>query len=113
MLIVTVKFVIRSDLVGEFLPKMVENAKKSVTEEPGCHVFEIGFQKEGSEIFLYEIYSDRAAFDLHLTQPHFKQFDHETADMIVEREIRFFDRLFPSQVSADASESEGESVHAN
>ena len=44
-------------------------------------------------MFLYEVYDDRAAFEAHLSMPHFKAFDAATADMIRSKTVRALTRL--------------------
>jgi autoinducer 2-degrading protein len=44
-------------------------------------------------VFLYEVYDDRAAFDAHLSAPHFKSFDAATAGMIRSKKVRALTRL--------------------
>ncbi|HCI20551.1 MAG TPA: antibiotic biosynthesis monooxygenase, partial [Alphaproteobacteria bacterium] len=44
-------------------------------------------------VFLYEVYDDRAAFDAHLSMPHFKSFDAATAGMIRSKKVRALTRL--------------------
>ena len=44
-------------------------------------------------VFTYEVYNDRAAFDAHLSAPHFKSFDAATAGMIRSKKLRALTRL--------------------
>jgi len=51
-------------------------------------VFDICVDSEDAgKILLYEVYSDKSAFDLHLQSDHFKQFDSEVKDMVKEKTI--------------------------
>jgi (4S)-4-hydroxy-5-phosphonooxypentane-2,3-dione isomerase len=81
--VVTVSFHIRPGRRADFLPLVRENAAATLAAEPGCLQFDV-LQPEGSEdaVFLYEIYQDAAAFDAHLTQPHFLTFDQAVRDMV-------------------------------
>jgi len=88
MFAVTVTFRIHPDQMSAFLPLMVENARRSRTDEPGCQQFDIC--RDGDSVFLYEIYDDRAAFDAHLQTAHFLAFDGATQDMIASKEITLF-----------------------
>jgi quinol monooxygenase YgiN len=47
------------------------------------------------EVFLYELYDDRAAFDAHLATPHFKAFAAATDAMIATRRIATWRRAAP------------------
>ena len=56
----------------EFLAGMTANAEASVRDEPGCLRFDVS-SVEGDEnrFFLYELYTDAAAFAAHKASPHF------------------------------------------
>lgn len=91
MIAVCVTFDIRPAHWDAFLPLMQVQADRSLKEEEGCHRFDICMDPDGpTRVFLYEIYDDRAAFDLHLKSPHFLQFDAEVSDMIAKKEVSIF-----------------------
>jgi autoinducer 2-degrading protein len=73
--VVTVVFRARPEHRDDFRKAMIENATASRTREPGCRRFDVCEKPDGSEIFLYEIYDDEAAFKAHLATEHFKHFD--------------------------------------
>ncbi len=88
---VVVTFQIRPGRMADFMPLMVQNAATSLANEPGCHQFDVATDPERpNEVFLYEIYTDAAAFAAHLTAPHFKSFDRAVAEMIAEKEVRTY-----------------------
>ena len=73
---------------------MRKNAAASTREEPGCRQFEVCHDPNLiGHVFLYEVYDDRAAFDAHLSMPHFKSFDAATAGMIRSKTVRALTRL--------------------
>lgn len=80
---ILVQFVIAPGEMGAFLPLMLTNARTSLREEEGCERFDV-LQPEGEpdRIVLYEIYRDRAAFDVHAASAHFKEFDAATKDLV-------------------------------
>ncbi|KNG93304.1 putative quinol monooxygenase [Pseudaestuariivita atlantica] len=88
MYAVCVTFRVRADAVDAFLPRMLANAETSLATEAGCHQFDVC--REGNEVFLYELYADRAAFDAHLDTAHFRDFDAATADMIEEKTVKTY-----------------------
>jgi (4S)-4-hydroxy-5-phosphonooxypentane-2,3-dione isomerase len=91
---ITVTFEIDQKSFENFLPLMHENAKASVREEPGCLRFDVLLPVEISTrrtVFLYEVYESRAAFDTHLSSPHFLSFDEATRDMIVAKSVTLFE----------------------
>ena len=59
----------------EFMRAMLEDAKGSVNDEPGCLRFDV-IQDAGdtNRIWLYEIYTGEAAFQAHQQAPHFTKF---------------------------------------
>ena len=72
---VTVAFDLMDGALPEFHRQVSENASLSVEREPGCLRFDVLTPlEEGAspQIFLYEIYTDRAAFDVHLASDHYK-----------------------------------------
>ena len=76
MFVVTVTFVIKRENLGEFMPVMARQAHNSLTREQGCVQFDVCQDQENPErVFLYEVYSDRDAFDVHLQTEHFLDFD--------------------------------------
>ena len=77
-----------------FLSLIRENAATSRTQEPGCHQFDVATDPERpDEVFLYELYSDAAAFAHHLTTAHFATFDASSADLIVSKDVRTYARV--------------------
>lgn len=92
MFVATVMFTIKPGQMANFLPLMQENARTSLTTEEGCQQFDIC--RDGDQVFLYEIYDSRAAFDLHLAAPHFQTFDAAVADMVAGKEVRLFDEVY-------------------
>ena len=69
----------------QFMEAIIEDAKGSVNDEPGCRRFDV-IQDAGDEnrIWLYEVYDDEAAFQAHTQAPHFIKFRDATADIRVE-----------------------------
>jgi quinol monooxygenase YgiN len=46
-----------------------------VADEPGCRAFDVAVRQDAPEIVVfYEVYDDRAAFDVHLKTPHLARF---------------------------------------
>ena len=92
MYVVTVAFEIRPEAAAAFLPLMLENARASLAEEPGCLRFDVCRDEAPDDtppvrIFLYEIYRDRDAFDAHLASAHFQSFDTATRSMVASKQF--------------------------
>ena len=56
----------------EFISALLDDARGSVNDEPGCLRFDV-IQDSGdpNRIWLYEVYTDEAAFQAHTQAPHF------------------------------------------
>ncbi len=65
--------------------------------EPGCLRFDVLRDAETpSTLYLYEVYRDRAAFDLHREAPYFKAFFAEAGDTLAaEPEVRLAEVVSP------------------
>ena len=93
MYVVIVDFRIKPERLAAFMPAMLENARLSRENEPGCRSFDVCVDpKEKTSVFLYEVYDDRAAFDAHLATAHFKRFDAAVADMVAAKTVRLLER---------------------
>ncbi|NJM83594.1 MAG: antibiotic biosynthesis monooxygenase [Tabrizicola sp.] len=91
MYAVVVTFLLKPGQAERFLPPMLKNAATSLRAEPGCHQFDVATDPaRKDEVLLYELYSDRDAFDDHLASEHFRLFDTAVADMIESKEIRCY-----------------------
>jgi (4S)-4-hydroxy-5-phosphonooxypentane-2,3-dione isomerase len=90
---VTVAFDIVEGKRDEFAVLIAENAAASVRDEAGCLRFDVLTPLspgEGPDVFLYEIYRDRAAFDRHLASGHYKAFDEASRTLIRTKTVMVF-----------------------
>ena len=80
--VITVDFRLRPGALAAFLPLILENARRSLADEPGCRRFDV-LVPEGiaDRVFLYEIYDDERAFEAHCVSPHFHAFAHAARDL--------------------------------
>lgn len=87
MYLVAVTFQISPDRAADFAARVAQQATDSLTEK-GCQRFEV-WQAPGdaAKVFLYEIYDDRSAFDVHLASVHFKAFDAEVGPWILDKTV--------------------------
>ncbi len=91
MFVVTVRFGIKPGFEDAFLAAVTENARTSLADEPECHRFDVAVSEDAAgDVFLYELYSDRAAFDAHLASAHFKAFDTKVADWMATKDVTCF-----------------------
>ena len=93
MFVVIVDFQIHPLRLTEFMALMIENARASREQEPGCRQFDVCTDSANpGAVFLYEVYDDRAAFDAHLASEHYKRFDAAVADMVTAKTVRMLER---------------------
>jgi quinol monooxygenase YgiN len=90
--VVIAKIALQPGARAKFLPVAAADAQSSLTKEAGCIAFNVLVPEDDeSYVVFHEIYIDRAAFDLHLTQPHFHTFERDAEHLMVGKpEISFF-----------------------
>ena len=94
MYAVCVTFQLIPGSMDAFMPLMLGNAQTSLSDEPGCHQFDVLSDSNTPDaVHLYELYTDRAAFDAHLQSTHFKTFDAAAASMVASKTIHTWDRV--------------------
>jgi len=93
---ITVEFKLHSkDMMDDFLNYMKKNAQDSYKNEPGCIRFDVLTPSNtDSEIFLYEIYENKKAFDFHLTTLHLNIFNKNVKSLVANKIVREFDLEF-------------------
>ena len=88
---ITVSFELQEGAAEMFRRLVAENARQSVALEPGCIRFDVLYPVTRThEVFLYEIYADQAAFDIHLASAHFKSFDEATRPLVRKKTVNAF-----------------------
>ena len=87
MYLVAVTFEIAADKAAAFAERVARQAADSLTEQ-GCHRFDVWCAPGNpARVFLFEIYADRAAFDVHLASAHFKAFDAEVGPWVTDKKV--------------------------
>jgi (4S)-4-hydroxy-5-phosphonooxypentane-2,3-dione isomerase len=86
---IAVTFNIKSEFIEQFRARVIQQARDSVSKEPGCNQFDV-LQDETDPvtIHLYETYRDPEAFDDHKKTDHFRDFDHTVAGWIASKHVR-------------------------
>jgi autoinducer 2-degrading protein len=98
--IVIVEFRVKPGARRAFRALIDENARSSARLEPGCRRFDVvELGDSDGTIFLYEIYSDRAAFDAHVASAHFKRFDASSAEHVISKTVRTGDLVCEGSAS--------------
>jgi quinol monooxygenase YgiN len=96
MLAVIVEFRIKLAHVDAFEHAIVQNARASRETELGCRQLDVCRDLSDPQLFfLYELYDDEAAFQLHLKTPHFLHMNTTTADWIESKRAQHYARIAP------------------
>ena len=90
MYVVTVLFEIVPGHAAAFRDAIFQNAAASLRDEAGCHRFDVCFSEDGRRCFLYELYTDHAAFEEHIETTHFKEFNRFTEGMTASKKLETF-----------------------
>jgi quinol monooxygenase YgiN len=80
--VVIPEFRIGPQVRAAFLNAALDDASHSLAGEVGCRRFDVICPEDAEDtVLFYEVYDDRAAFDVHLRAPHLKRFpgSHEDA----------------------------------
>ena len=90
--VITVDFWLKPGALEPFLTLIKENARKSLAEEAGCDRFDVMIEKgKPDHVLLYEIYQNRAAFDVHLKSRHFAEFSTASKPYVKDKKIVEFE----------------------
>lgn len=94
MYVVIVEFTTHPENFDAFLARVRQQAEDSVRLETDCQAFDVCVNSEQENmVLLYEVYTDRGAFDVHLDSPHFHDFDSAVQGWINDKKISFFERI--------------------
>lgn len=87
--IVTVDWKIEPDRSEDFAKYAKKQAENSINLETDCLFFDLSrSEEERNRFFMYEIYTSREAFDIHLASDHFKDFSMKIDGMVIARDLR-------------------------
>lgn len=91
---VTVTFDIKPGHMDAFMTHILENARSSVRDEPGCQQFDVCTDPDHPDkVFLYEIYDNLAAFEAHQMTPHFKATGPKIAELVANKTLVTFKQV--------------------
>ena len=94
MFVVTVLFEVHAPYADAFRQAVVQQAHNSLGLEADCHRFDVSSRDDEPQItFLYEIYTDEAAFQGHLASQHYKDFSATVEDWVAVKEVNTFHLL--------------------
>mgnify|MGYP001287824388 CR=1 FL=1 len=88
MYVVTVLFEIGEGQSEAFRNAVLQQARNSLEREADCLRFDVCVDPaDPRQMFLYEIYTDRSAFDAHLQTAHFRSFDEQVRPWLVSKKV--------------------------
>lgn len=88
MFVVTVVFEVKNKARDTFRAAVLQQARASLSKEEGCRRFDVCFDEANPlRVFLYELYDDPAAFDLHRASEHFARFSATTAPLLESKRV--------------------------
>lgn len=91
MFVVTVIFEISEGKATDFMQEMTRQAHNSLRKEDGCHMFDVCVdENDEHRVFLYELYSSRSAFDIHMASDHYQSFAARVTPWVADKEVSFW-----------------------
>jgi len=106
MYAVSVVFTIKEEYIDSFRTLIQEHAERTIEQEVGCRRFDIGFDSnDPSRVFLYELYENREAFDLHTKADYLADFFAKATDWIESKEANRWDISDNEPVSAERGDA--------
>ena len=88
MFVITVKFVTNDQHAEKFKNRVLKQAQDSLKFEEQCHVFDVCHDpNDMNVVFLYEVYTDKNAFEAHLNSDHYLGFNEEVTPWIIEKQV--------------------------
>ncbi|TNF89195.1 MAG: antibiotic biosynthesis monooxygenase [Gammaproteobacteria bacterium] len=94
MYVVIVEFTTHESNFEAFLARVRRQASDSLQQESDCHVFDVCVSPDRDNyVLLYEVYSDRDAFDAHLESAHFRDFDSTVAEWVGDKKVTTLEKV--------------------
>jgi quinol monooxygenase YgiN len=88
MHIVLVLVTVKPDMLDEFEPALLHNARESVARDPGCLRFDVCQQTgDPARWVLYEVYDAPEAHAAHRESPHFLAYDAVAARAVIDKTV--------------------------
>ena len=88
LFVIFVEFQLKPGMRAQFRKLIDANADASVRDEPGCLQFDVlEPEGDGDRVLLYEIYTNRAAFEAHLKTDHFHVFNNASESLCLRKTV--------------------------
>ena len=96
MFVITVTFVVAEEHLDDFDRAMEAQARASLENEADCIQFDVCRDPDDPTVcFLYEVYTDKAAFHSHMESPHFKSFNATVEPWVESKIVEAYERTWP------------------
>lgn len=86
-----VEFGVKPERRADFLDLMRSHARMTLDSEPGCEIFDVldpsSVESEADKVFLYELYTDAAALEAHMTSALLASTRGSYDDMITSKRV--------------------------
>lgn len=92
MFAVSVVFNIREDHVEPFVELILQHSARTLAREIGCMRFDVGRDaNDPTRVFVYELFVDRHAFDIHSKTDYLDEFFAAAGDWIESKQAHRWD----------------------
>ena len=89
MYVIAVEFTINNEFVSQFRDRIQKQAEDSLTNEAGCHQFDVCFDpSDETKCFLYEKYTDEAAIGVHRSTDYFSSFAADVQPWVASKPVQ-------------------------
>ncbi|MCS6779893.1 MAG: antibiotic biosynthesis monooxygenase [Geminicoccaceae bacterium] len=93
-LVVVAEFKVRPGRMDDFLPLIEQHARNTRAHEPGCLQFDVVRDGEDPDrAFVYEVYRDEAAFELHKAAPYLAWYRERAEPLLLDRRVSIHRRV--------------------
>lgn len=93
MIVLAVTFVVKKEHVEEFEEVITTQATNSITREPECLQFDVCFDPaDRGRVFLYEVYTDEAALEVHRNTEYFLKYSATVEDWVISKTAEQYQR---------------------
>ena len=93
MYVVTVDFTLKPESVNAFRAAIQDQARNSLSLEADCLQFDVCFNPaDETQVFIYEIYTNEAAFRSHIKTRHFEIFNEVASPWVETKTIRTWEK---------------------
>ena len=94
MNVVVVEFTTHPEHSAAFVARVCQQARDSLRLEADCHIFDVCVSPEPDNlVLLYEVYTDKNAFDVHLQSAHFDDFNQAVQNWVSDKKVSTFNRI--------------------